>query len=92
MLYFKEVKTIIQQKNYIKKEIYYKLYKLFVIFLKINNLLGQLLSQFQKHIFYKNICIFSKKSKSVIRLFKISRAMLREKSNLGFFFGLHKLS
>ena len=92
MLFFREVKATVQQKTYLKQEIYYKLYKLFVIFFKSPNALGLLRIQLKKNSFYKNICIFSKKSKSIIKLFKVSRAMLREKSNVGFFFGLNKLS
>ena len=92
MLYFKEIKSVTQQKNYLKKEIYYKLYKLFVIFLKWNNLLARLILQFKKSIYYKNICIVSKKNKSVSRILKVSRVILREKSNIGFFYGISKLT
>ena len=92
MLYFKEIKSVTQQKNYLKKEIYYKLYKLFVIFLKWNNLLARLILQFKKSIYYKNICIVSKKNKSVSRILKVSRVVLREKSNIGFFYGISKLT
>ena len=92
MLYFKEIKSVTQQKNYLKKEIYYKLYKLFVIFLKWNNLLARLILQFKKSIYYKNICIVSKKNKSVSRILKVSRIVLREKSNIGFFYGISKLT
>ena len=92
MLYFKEIKSVTQQKNYLKKEIYYKLYKLFVIFLKWNNLLARLIVQLKKSIYYKNICIVSKKNKSVSRILKVSRIVLREKSNIGFFYGISKLT
>jgi ribosomal protein S14 len=92
MLFFKASKSIIKQKQNFIKEVYYKLFKLFVIFLKWNNLLGNLIIQKKRSLYYHNICIMSQKAKSISRKLKVSRIMIREKSNIGFFFGLTKLS
>ena len=92
ILFFKQQKTIIQQKKYYIKEIYYKLYKLFVILLKWNKLLGNIIFQKKKAIYYKNLCIVSQRSKSIQRKLKVSRIIIRENSNKGLFFGLHKVS
>ena len=92
MLFFKLSKALIQQKKNYINEVYYKLYKLFIIFLKWNRLLGGLILQKHKPRYYRNICIISKKSKSLSRKLKSSRIMIREGANSGFFFGLVKLS
>jgi ribosomal protein S14 len=92
MLFFKRKKSFLQQKNNYIKEVYYKLYKLLVIFLKWNNFLACLLLQKKHAIFYHNICIFSNKAKSISRKLKISRIIMRNISNKGIFFGLSKLS
>ena len=91
MLFFKYEKSIIQ-KLIFKNEVYYKLYKLLIIFLKSHKLLAGLILQKKSHIFYRNICIFSKKAKSITRKLKVSRIIIREMSNKKLFFGLHKLS
>ena len=92
MLFFKEQKAILQQKKIFIKEVYYKLYKLFVIYLKWNKLLGNLLLKKKQAIYYRNICVASKKNKSITRKLKLSRISIREFSNKGFFFGLNKIS
>ncbi len=92
MLFFKSEKSILQQKTNFIKEVYYKLYKLLVFFFKTNKLLGQLILEKKKHIYYRNICIFSKKAKSISRELKVSRILVRELSNKNFFFGLRKIS
>lgn len=92
MLFFKASKSVIKQKHNFIKEVYYKLFKLFVIFLKWNNLLGGLILQKRRSLYYRNICIVSQKAKSISRKLKVSRIVLRDKANIGFFFGLVKLS
>jgi ribosomal protein S14 len=92
MLFFKYQKSILQQKINFFKEVYYKLCKLLVIFLKSQKLLARLIVQRGQHLYYRNICIFSKKAKSVSRKLKASRIMIRELSNKKLFFGLHKVS
>ena len=92
MLFFKQTKSLLQQYIYTIKEIYYKLYKLFLIFLKHNEIFSIFMLKNVKWIYYRNICIISKKNKSVNRVTRVSRIMIREKSDLGFFFGLSKLS
>lgn len=93
MLYFKQQKTLVQQNNYLVKEMYFKLYKLFLIFFKENKKkLSSLILKNKKWIYYRNICIISKKNKSINRVTKVSRIIIREKANIGFFFGLFKLS
>lgn len=92
MLFFKQTKAISQQKKIFIKEIYYKLSKLFIIFLKWNKLLRNLISNtINRGVYYRNICIISKKAKSISRKLKISRIMIREKANEGILFGLTKL-
>lgn len=92
MLFFKYQKSVLQQKLNFKTEVYYKLYKLLIIFLKSHKLLAGLILQNKSHIYYRNICIFSKKAKSISRKLKVSRIIIREMSNKKLFFGLHKLS
>lgn len=92
MLFFRTQNTIRYQKFYFVKEIYYKLYKLLIIFLKWNLKLGKLIVRQKKSIFFKNTCIFSSRAKSVSRKLKISRLMIREISSKGFYFGLRKIS
>jgi len=92
VLYFKQTKSLLQQKKYLTKEIYFKLYKLFIIFLKENKVLSNLILKNNKWIYYRNICIISKRNKSINRVTRVSRIILRDKSNLGFFFGLSKIS
>jgi ribosomal protein S14 len=92
MLYFKKKNAIIQQKKNYIKEVYYKLYKLFIIFLKWNKFLGKLLVQNKTGLYYHNLCVITNKTKNVSRKLKISRIMIREISNKGFFFGLNKSS
>lgn len=92
MLFFKRQKALIQQKNHFLNEVFYKLYKLFIILFKWNKSLAKLILQKKKTYFYRNICISSKKEKSINRYCKLSRYALREFCNKGLFFGLHKLS
>lgn len=92
MLFFKQQNAIIRQKYSFIKEVYYKLFKLFVIFLKWNTLLAGLILQQKNSIYYRNICIISQRSKSITRQLKVSRIIIREMSNKGLFFGLCKLS
>lgn len=92
MLFFKHQKSILQQKTNYIKEVYYKLYKLLIIFLKLHKVLAGLILQNKKHTYYRNICIFSKKTKSISRQLKVSRIIIREMSNKKLFFGLHKIS
>ena len=92
MIFFKQKKALLQQKNIFIKEVYYKLYKLLIIFLKNNKFLTGLLLKERIPLYYHNICVFSKKAKSLTRKLKISRIALRNLSNLGIFFGLAKLS
>ena len=92
MLFFKQQKALLQQKKSFLNELYYKLYKLFIIIFKWNKSLAKLITQKKRSFFYRNICIYSKKEKSIQRDLKLSRYSIREFSNKGFFFGLHKLS
>jgi ribosomal protein S14 len=92
MLFLKQQKALFQERKIFIKEVYYKLYKLFIIFLQRNKLLGDLILKKKSSLYYRNICIFTSKSKSVSRKLKVSRIMLREVGNKGFFFGLIKLS
>ena len=92
MIFFKQKKALLQQKNIFIKEVYYKLYKLLIIFLKNNNFLSSLLLKQRIPLYYHNICVFSKKAKSLTRTLKVSRVALRNLSNQGIFFGLAKLS
>jgi ribosomal protein S14 len=92
MLFFKKQKAIKQQKTYFIKEVYYKLFKLFIIFLKSAKSLAGLVIQNQSPLYYRNICIASDKAKSITRKLKLSRIMIREISNKGLFFGLCKIS
>ena len=92
MIFFKHKKTILQQETVFIKEVYYKLYKLLVIFLKSHKLLARLILQKKPTLYYRNICIFSKRTKSISRKLKASRIVVREMSNKGLFFGIHKVS
>lgn len=92
MLFFKTQNSLRYQQIYFMKEIYYKLFKILVIFLKANSQLGKLLISKKKSIFFKNTCIFSSRAKSISQKLKLSRIMIREIASKGFFFGLHKLS
>lgn len=92
MLFFKRQKALLQQKTNFLKEVYYKLYKLFIILFKWNKSLAKLIIQKKHTYFYRNICIDSKKEKSINRYSKLSRYSLRLFCNKGLFFGLYKLS
>ena len=85
-------KSIMQQKKNYFNELYYKLYKLFVITFKWNKLLGKLIIQKRRPIYYRNICILSNKAKSISRNLRLARNSIRTISNEGFFFGLNKIS
>lgn len=92
MLFFKQQNAILRQKYSFIKEVYYKLFKLFIIVLKWNTLLAGLVLQQKNSIYYRNICIVSHRSKSVSRVLKVSRIIIREMCNKGLFFGFSKIS
>jgi len=92
LLFFKYTKSVLQQKTNFIKEVYYKLYKLLIIFLKSYKLLAGLILHNKVKVYYRNICIYSKKAKSISRQFKVSRIIIRELSNKKIFFGLHKIN
>jgi len=90
--FFKQQKALKQQKNSYRKEVYYKLFKLFIILFRCNKPLAGILLKNIKSTYYRNICIYSYKAKSLTKCLKISRISLREISNKGLLFGLCKIS
>lgn len=71
---------------------YYKLYKMLIIFLKWNKNLGKIILKQKNSTYFKNTCIFTSKAKSLSKKLKISRIMIRILSSKGLYFGLHKLN
>jgi len=92
MLYFKQFKRLKQQTKYFQKEIFYKIYKLLIIltinYATITGFFHKKCSKF----YFRNICIFSYKSKSIRRALRSSRNTIRGLSNFGIFFGYYKAS
>lgn len=92
MLFFKNQNSINYQKRFFIKEVYYKIYKMLIIFLKWNKLLGKLIIKNKKSLYFHNTCVYSNKAKSISRKLKISRIIIREFANKSLYFGLHKHS
>jgi hypothetical protein len=73
MLFFKQQKALLQQKKSFLNELYYKLYKLFIIIFKWNKSLAKLIIQ-KKQTFFIEIFVFILKKKKASKEYcKLSR-------------------
>jgi len=89
MVYYKREKNRIARISFFIYELYFKLIKLILI------KLGTVFIFHRKNWCtnrLRNICVVSSKMCSLSRYFKVSRIILRQFSNLGYFFGLKKAS
>lgn len=99
MKYKRLNRDIIRRKLYKNSEIFQRVIK--VIFLEVTQtkfkfMLKQLITQTLKKNSYKtqikNFCVFSGRSRSVYKKFKMSRIVTLELCCKGYFFGLKKAS
>jgi ribosomal protein S14 len=99
MKYRRQFKDINKRGLYKKTEIVQRLFRIICLNFQSNvlnftllnsNFLKQQYKYFRSHI--KNFCVVSGRSKGVHKKFKVSRILLRELSNKGYFFGLKKAS
>jgi ribosomal protein S14 len=91
MFYSKRLKNIRLRYNFYKSESYSRALKF--LYLKINKNFCFLKEKIavSKNIIH-NMCLYSSKSCSLTREYKVSRIVFREKASVGFFFGLKKAS
>jgi ribosomal protein S14 len=99
MRYRRQIKDIKKRGLYIKTELIQRLIKILCFSFKNNFFSFALLNSvfltikyknFRSHV--KNFCIISGRSRSIHKKFKVSRIILIELSNKGYFFGLKKAS
>ena len=99
MRHRRQIKDIKKRNLYIKTELIQRLKKILCFLFNINAFYFALLNSnflftkykiFRTHI--KNFCIVSGRSRAVHKKFKVSRILLIELSNKGYFFGLKKAS
>jgi ribosomal protein S14 len=99
MKYRRQIKDINKRGLYTKTELLQRVTKIIYFSFKSNilcfsllksNFISKSYNNFKTHI--KNFCIISGRSRAIHKKFKISRIVLRELSNKGYFFGLKKAS
>jgi ribosomal protein S14 len=99
MRYRRQTKDIKKRGLYIKTELIQRIIKIICFSFKTNFFYFTLLNSaflplrhknFRTHI--KNFCIVSGRSRAIHNKFKVSRILLIELSNKGYFFGLKKAS
>jgi hypothetical protein len=92
MLFFKKQQALRNQINYVKKELIYRLFKILTYYLKTTNRINSFFSKSSKKIYFKLICCYSYRNKSLQRIFKASRIQVRNNNNNAGFFGFHKIT
>lgn len=92
MLFFKKQLTLKQLDLYIINELKYKILKILIRYLKLKYIVKSLFLTSYNKIYFKTICSYSYRNKSIIRIFKASRIQIRNLNNISFFFGFYKRS
>lgn len=99
MRYRRQIKDIKKRSLYIKTELIQRIIKIlcfnfrtnFFSFSLLNNVFLPIqCKNFRTHV--KNFCVISGRSRAIHKKFKVSRILLIELSNKGYFFGLKKAS
>jgi len=94
----KQIKDVNKRELYIKTELIQRVIKILWFSFNTNVLQFSLInSHFLPKFKYfktcvKNFCVISGRSRSIHKKFKVSRILLLELSNKGYFFGLKKAS
>jgi len=83
----KKNNNIKQRYNFSINEVKYTFFKFLFLALRFKFLFFKFKATIIKNEIY-NMCIYSSKSYSIKRKFKVSRIILKEKADLGIFFGL----
>ena len=93
------LKNIKQRKLYNQSELFQKVLKILFLYIK-NSIIKLIIQKYFLLIFssnyykttIKNFCVFSGRSRSICRKFKVSRIVFKKLGERGLFFGLQKHS